>query len=417
VGHRIGSFVTNLTARGVSSLVIAGAKQRGDREAPLADVFPSQPKATDERTRSAIERSRVAYLPSQIDPPRLATRLARHIEEAPAGSVRRALGIPLRKGASAYALFTYGERRGWVQRAIRYGENAARSEHFDAVLASAAAEYWNFGVAHALGKRLGLPVVLDLRDEWDIFLDRGGKRSRFFPLMNRFCSSCALVVCATSSVAASVNATWPRVRTVVVHNGIDLDNVPTAAPRQREPGAPLVVGCLGTFWANPHWSTLSTALARIAEDQRVDVVFRGRARPAFETAMCHRSSPPGLKFDLGDLVPKTEILQIIQSADVLVAAVYERSPGAIPSKIYDAIGCAKPLLVLGDSAPGYLIEHLRFCRSPWLVVDDKVGVGQIAEFLREASARPPIDPHEQREHYSRRARSDELYDLLRGVTR
>jgi len=416
-GHRIGSFAVNLAARGVSSLVIAGAGEPSESNLALADVFQNLEAPVDDAQRRALDGSRVAFLASRCDPPRFATHVANYIDDAPTGSVRAKLAIPLRKAAPAYAAYTYSAYQGWVRRAIDFGERAAKADHFDVIVASAAAEYWNFGVAHALGKRLRLPVVLDLRDDWDIFLGGGGKRSPYYLRMHPFYTSCARVVCATASVAASVNATWPNTRTVVVHNGIDLDGTPEPHVQPRGARDKIVVGILGTFWSNAYWDRLAEALARLAEHHRVEVLVRGRATEVFETVMCNRTYPSNLTFDLGGLVPKATIIEMTRACDVLVAAVFDRSPGAIPSKIYDAIGLAKPLLVLGDSAPDYLVEHLAPCQSPWFVVDQRVGVEQIVEFLLEAPHRPPIDPRPQREHYSRRARADELHAVLRGVAR
>ena len=273
---------------------------------PLAKVYPDLLKGTDGPGREAIACSSVAVVPIGGNAPRRSERLRRWIASRDRIARSRALAVASRKVVSGYAFLTMGEHRAWIRATVRYGASLARTDHFDVVLASSGAEHWNLEAGYSLANSLGVPFVLDLRDEWDMFYGRNGRRSALFPLMRRYARACALAVCATESVATRLRQFWPSVPSAVVHNGFEFAGDVAPQATQKPSGGPLVVGLLGTFWPNPYWSKLADAIADVATRREVLVIYRGRNVSTFEETMMQRGYPAGVRFDVGGLVPKLE---------------------------------------------------------------------------------------------------------------
>jgi hypothetical protein len=147
------------------------------------------------------------------------------------------------------------------------------------------------------------------------------------------------------------------------------------------------------------------------------LVYRGRNPDQFRNALPWEISPPaGLTLDIAGLCDRSEVVALYGELDMAVAAAREidRPMGTIPAKLIEAIGFAKPFIVLADGSPAYLVHFLRLCSSPHLVVDNDTSVAQIETYvlnLRRAPRSVPRMPAA----YSARQRAGELAGKLLDV--
>ena len=262
-----------------------------------------------------------------------------------------------------------------------------------------------------------LPLVLDFRDGWDWFFDFSGKRSRIYPMMRRFINECALVTGATQSVIDRILQFWPHVPVAVVPNGYDIDGKAFLIGSRTLARSDLSIGHLGTFWSNPRWGVFRAALDQVAETTPVHFISRGRNPEQMQTELVGAStSPVRFRFDIDGLCARSEITALFGKLDIVLTATPDegRSRGAIPVKLIEAIGFAKPFIFLADRSPGYMRDFLRECVSPYLLVDDTTTINELASFILKMKDRH-VDTPRVAKQYSAQQRTQELTELLLGV--
>jgi len=58
-----------------------------------------------------------------------------------------------------------------------------------------------------------------------------------------------------------------------------------------------------------------------------------------------------------DPLPRAEMPSLLASADLAIACLKQTLPGAVPSKIYEAMGAARPLVLVGDGEPAEILRE------------------------------------------------------------
>ena len=407
-GQRVGAFSKYLPESGIAVHVITentGTNSSNNRTFALRQVLPE----------CASEDSRISYVSGDNSAGRFVVRVSGRLEQAcRLGGLIALLARSARKPLSAYAFFTYDKHNSWVRNTVQQAIMISKLSPFDGVFASFGGEYWNLGAASRISRRLKIPLFLDFRDGWDWFFGFNGRRSRIYPMMHSFVSRSSLVTGATQSVIDRLLEFWPDIPVTLVPSGFDIDRESRAIGSQSPSHSGLKIGYFGTIWPNPHWPLLCQALERIASTTPIHIVYRGTNPEQIPKQLPWGSTvPPGISLDIGSLCERSEIFALYGEVDLVIAvAAQENQPmGTIPAKLIEAIGFAKPFVVLADQLPGYLHEFLKDCPSPYLLVDDDTRTDQIQSFMLELQHRP-LALHQAPETYSARRRACQLAGAL-----
>src|SRR5690606_24719640 len=73
--------------------------------------------------------------------------------------------------------------------------------------------------------------------------------------------------------------------------------------------------------------------------------------------LSHRARECGLaNVRFLDPVPRDAMPQLMASADIAVACLKTSIPGAVPSKIYEAMGAARPIVLAAEGEPADIVR-------------------------------------------------------------
>ena len=86
-----------------------------------------------------------------------------------------------------------------------------------------------------------------------------------------------------------------------------------------------------------------------------------------------------------DPLPAEEIPKLLASADALLVPLKGFIPGAVPSKLYEAMGCGRPVILVAESEPA---EVVREANSG--IVVDPGDISGIANALRQLKEEPQL---------------------------
>jgi len=354
---RLTSYVRHLRLQGWEPVVLAGA--------------PGPGRPRDEDLLAQIEGVEVVRLPprniiwslARVSGPVRSLLGSARRKRAAAGSGGEAVGAvdPSRPGSP---LTTRIARRFafpdeavlWARHVERIAPSLCARHRIDVVLASGP-PFSALAAGVEVGRRTGLPVVLDMRDQWR---DNVGMRwptqahkERALELERRTLSAAAAVVGATDGISAEASEMGaPCVETV--YNGFDPTQMPPHLP---DSTAPLRIAFLGRFSRDvmdptPFFEGLAAAIRRdpALADVRVDVV--GPEAPW--TGELVRRLGLSDQVTYHGFRPYAEALGIVSHADVGLMCVADR-PGSgelFPGKLFDYLGMGMPLLFVGPADGG-----------------------------------------------------------------
>jgi glycosyltransferase involved in cell wall biosynthesis len=316
----------------------------------------------------------------------------------------------------------------WTPYALRLARRLHREQPFHAALATAP-PMSTVPAAAVLRRLLGVPTVLDLRDDWTgtaTFSALPPGRQRVERAMERSTLrrvDHVLVPTRPSHARLLEEFGLPADRVSFVPNGFDPEDF---APAGGGPRAPLRPGRaalvhLGTLTDRRSPTTLLAALRRLAQTDpgaaaRLWFLQVGAVDPAFGRAL-----EPLLaqgQAELRPAVPHAQALEVMRAADVLVLIPNQATATAIPGKTYEYLACGRPVLALVE--PGATRDLLREMGVRWIL--DVRDVDAITETLRGIAAdaargldTAPVDPAALA-RYDRREHARQLAEILDRLT-
>jgi colanic acid biosynthesis glycosyl transferase WcaI len=167
------------------------------------------------------------------------------------------------------------------------------------------------------------------------------------------------VSCQSREIRASIRNRFPEVRTVAFFNGVDSDRF---NPEHRSEALRREVfggtGCVALY-AGLHGiaqgldQLLAAAERLLTEDLRIVLIGDGPEKEALVSEAQRR--------DLTNVTflppqPREEMPTLLASADVAVVTLKTRIPGAVPSKLYEAMASGLPVLLVADGEPAEIVE-------------------------------------------------------------
>lgn len=358
-----------------------------------AEPLPGKP--TDDTLLREIEGIEVVRLPAR----NLTVMIAKAVRPFKRAKPSRGPsdpGAPAAKGRPPFStlvarwLMVPDAALPWSRRAGRLARSMHAKRPFDAAVASGP-PYSALVAAAGIGRRLRVPVLLDMRDAWRDniagLFPTPLHRALALRLERRALRVASAVVAVSDGVAEEARDLGARdVR--VVPNGFDPADVPTWQP---EPDAPLTVAFLGRF--NQAIADPETFFAGWAEASK-DEETLGEARLVVVGPDAPWVDDRAGRYGLASNVifrgfkPYAKALAIVARADAGLVLFADRpgSEAIYSGKLFDYLGIGLPILLVGPKH-GVAAALIREARAGETVQDgDTAGVADALRSLAQAKA-------------------------------
>jgi len=309
----------------------------------------------------------------------------------------------------------------WNLTAIPAAIRIARQEGIDAVLTTSPP-----GSVHLVGaavkRATGATWVADLRDSLVAHPHRRsdslaarvkGKASH--GVAQLVARSADAITCVSDAIAEEARGFGPRGRVVTISNGCDFDDF---AGLEYTPGRRFRITHTGSFFGKRDPRPFLTALAKTGLD--IVARFVGDFRSSdFEFA---ERLGLGDRLELIPYAPRQRALELQRDSDALLLLIPEaggRGRGVLSGKVFEYLAAERPILaaVPPDGAAAKLIRETG--AGVVAAPDDVEALGEaltgLVKRFRDGGL-PPVElPPDTRHRLSRRARAEELAELLRSL--
>jgi colanic acid biosynthesis glycosyl transferase WcaI len=276
-----------------------------------------------------------------------------------------------------------------------------------------------------------VPFVLDVRDLWPVLaVELGEMRNRrviaiarrLELALYRHASSITVVTraferylielgCPPSKIMFLPNGTVPE-----VFHPTEPDS---ALQHQHGLKDRFVVGFLGNHGIAQNLEGVLDAAASVQDNERIRFVFVGEG-PMKPALQAKRTALALQNVDFLPEVPQNEVLRYIALCDVLLVPLrrVELFKGFIPSKLFDFMACAKPVVLQVDGEAREILEH-----SGGGVFVPPGDSAALANAIRGLAAAPPETLHEMgraglryvTSHFLREQQAEHLNELVQKI--
>ncbi len=237
----------------------------------------------------------------------------------------------------------------------------------------------------------GRPWLADINDLWSLNPHRTNGRLR--DTIDVFLEGRTLAAATRLTTVNDAMGDELRLRTgqqvTTIYSGFDPSEF-VAVPRERAPGEAVDLLYAGALYPSQNLKPLFQALVHLKRERelsaaRLEVSFIGR--------VTERAALEAEQFGVGDQViasdpiARNELLMRMCSADALVLPLNDSDSAALPMKIFEYIGAARPIIAWGR--PGSLAARL--------IRDNGFGVvatneRELADYIGRVIARDPALP-------------------------
>lgn len=208
--------------------------------------------------------------------------------------------------------------------------------------------------------------------------------------LEAFCYNHAWLVTGQSqSILASIQMRFPQVRTFLFSNGVDaLRFQPNAAndramSRLRENGN-CVALYAGLHGLAQGLGQVIEAAERIRQDSKLQIFLLGDGptkAQLVQDAQARRLS----NIHFLDPIAAEEMPGWIAAADIALVTLKTYIPGAVPSKLYEAMAAGKPVVLVASGEPAEIVNKHRAG-----IVVEPGDIGGLAAALQQLAANPGL---------------------------
>ena len=163
------------------------------------------------------------------------------------------------------------------------------------------------------------------------------------------------------AIIQNIHQRFPRVATYHLSNGVDTDRFSPRQPdaSQREPfGAPddLVVMYAGLHGLAQGLQQILLIAERLRDSPNIRFVFVGDG-PVKRQLMDEAAQRGLSNVKFMDPIPSARMPSTLICADVLIVPLKSYIPGAVPSKLYEAMACGRPVLLIASGEAAQVVEQ------------------------------------------------------------
>ena len=240
----------------------------------------------------------------------------------------------------------------WKKPAVEAASEIIENEDIDAIMSTSSPITAHI-IAHDLKEKYGIPWVADLRDLWNLnpYINHTALRRHFEKRleMKTFKNVDALTT-TTELAKKTLQSIHPTKKIECVVSGFDPQDFEKT--KQTENSEKLTLMYAGSLYSGKRDpSILFDAISQLINEEKIDsdkivVDFYGD-----ETNLAELSQKYGIKDNvkIHGRITQSEVLQHQMNSDVLllISWMNESEKMFIPGKVYDCIGCKKPILSIG----------------------------------------------------------------------
>ncbi|HUQ22066.1 MAG TPA: glycosyltransferase family 4 protein [Gaiellaceae bacterium] len=313
------------------------------------------------------------------------------------------------------------ENVSWNLTAIPAAIRIARKESVDVVLTTSPPNSVHF-VGAAVKKATGAKWVADLRDSLVAHPHRRAesmavraKEKVDHGVARLVAHSADAITCVSDAIAEEARSFSPRGRVETISNGCDFDDF---AGLEYTPAERFRITHTGSFFGKRDPRPFLTALAESGLD------VRARFLGDFRSADRQWADERGLddKLELIPYAPRQASLELQRSSEALLLLIPDaggRGKGVLSGKVFEYLAAERPILaaVPPDGAAADLIRETGagVVAAPDDVDALKRALGELHERFSNGGLPATDIPEETRYRLSRRARAEELAELVRSL--
>jgi Glycosyl transferase 4-like domain len=268
----------------------------------------------------------------------------------------------------------------WRPQAVRTGRRLLSDVPHSVIVASGP-PFSNFLVGTSLSRQMGLPLILDYRDEWGLsnaFFEnkRPDPLSRMVQSrMQRTAVRQATAILGTTQATARAlieirDRAGSNAAVRCITNGFDRDDFPESTLASSNRDAPFRLGYVGTLWNLMSAAPLVAAVSRLAEAKpefvrNLELVFAGRRTP-IEQQFLEKLKRFPCKVTEYPYLEHRAAIDLMGSSDGLCIFLKD-TPGAerfVPAKTFEYMAVRKPIWAIAppselwDLLADYPSRHL-----------------------------------------------------------
>ena len=291
-----------------------------------------------------------------------------------------------------HGLFQREERDGmsiirtWIRPSQSVGLYARLKSYFSFVFSSLIVGWFTLGrldilltespplflgiAGYLLARRTGARWIFNVSDLWPESAVHLGAVSKGWGLdtayaLERFCYEKAWLVTGQSAeILENIHRRFPEVKTYHLSNGVDTERF---QPDRREAGARRLLldgapeGACVALYAGLHGMAqgldqILEAAARLANVPEIRFVLVGDG-PVKEHLMRTAKERGIGNVRFLDALGREEMPALMASADLSLVPLKMSLPGAVPSKIYEAMGAGVPLVLIAEGEAATLVRR------------------------------------------------------------
>jgi glycosyltransferase involved in cell wall biosynthesis len=264
--------------------------------------------------------------------------------------------------------------------------------------------------ARRLARRLDVPWVLDLKDNWELFVPRGIRRAMALRTLGW------VALTANSELTRDRARIWQRHEATVVYSGVDDVYCERDQPVQQDDT--FTINLIGGLYFVDRVLGLLDGIGRwlkrldTTDRRRVRVCYMGSDSTRFEECVAARPRPFE-SIAIGYVAPE-QLASACRRAAVNAYVVHD---GTFHHKLLELLACGRPLIAY----PAEREESRRLAaemEGELLEPADPAAVAQVLESVhRRWSQRRPSSPQRSPERYSWPAQTRMLEGVLTHVAR
>ncbi len=190
-------------------------------------------------------------------------------------------------------------------------------------------------------------------------IDRQGLGFKFSAWLEAFCYRNAWSVTGQSrTILADIQERFPDVLTFLLSNGVDVELFhPNGIARRKLAhfGEKTVVLYAGLHGIAQGLEQVLLAGKELLEMRDLNIVMVGDG-PEKEALVRQARNLKLENVHFWDPMPRTEISEVLSEADICVIPLKLFLPGAVPSKLYEAMGCGRPVVLVAEGEAAHIVE-------------------------------------------------------------
>ncbi|MBW6513144.1 MAG: glycosyltransferase [Candidatus Syntrophosphaera sp.] len=251
-------------------------------------------------------------------------------------------------------LYPIDDKIGWNPYLVRAGRKALATADYDFIYVSLGPFSSALG-AYKLSRASGIPLVVDLRDYWNLLTDYELQVSALHRRFSRHWEAkiyrhASLIVTATRGIGTDAAAAFGKDladKMITVYNGWDAGDYQDL-PEVEKPDE-FTLAYFGNIYARRSLKHFYAAVKRLREENLLPANTRIRLYGNFFRETRAEISTSGID-GMIEIVPQLEhkeALARMQASDVLLLVINSSSPrGTLTSKVFEYLRAGKPILAM-----------------------------------------------------------------------